>query len=337
MISVIIPVYNVEKYLKRCIESVINQSCSDLEIILVDDGSVDSSLDICKEYAEKDFRIKVLHKENGGLSSARNAGLDIAHGELIAFVDSDDFIHKDMYKIMADAMNKTSADMVICGIEYVYENEEEKHNILSINTDIELITVKKPYILRQIAERNVVTTVQWNKLFKAKLLEGIRFPVGKLSEDEFVIHKQLYKCDVITYVEAELYFYLQRTGSIMHDRRKAFKQFDDKVTALQERVEFMQQAGLIEDRDIFIRQLLSTTYNHYKKAALKEGFSAYCRHIVEKFEELLRIYPEHKNDFKAYSRLLNNPYKYTRMLPFTEKIENIKCGIYPVYKKLFSK
>ena len=128
IISIIVPVYNVESYLERCIESILNQSFKEFELILVNDGSTDSCKDICNEYKTKDKRIKVIHKENGGLSSARNAGLDIARGKYIGFVDSDDFINKDMYKTLFNTIQDNNSDMIIC--DYYKVNEENNDTII---------------------------------------------------------------------------------------------------------------------------------------------------------------------------------------------------------------
>ena len=124
-VSVIIPVYNVEKYLKECIQSVLRQTYKNLEIILVDDGSKDNSGNICDEYAKRDERIKVIHKKNGGLSDARNAGIDICTGEYIAFLDSDDFIEEDMYEFLVKNLEKAKADISICQVYYVYKNAKQ--------------------------------------------------------------------------------------------------------------------------------------------------------------------------------------------------------------------
>lgn len=144
-ISIIVPVYNVEKYLNRCLDSILNQTFTDFELILVDDGSTDNSGIICDEYKTKDNRIKVIHKENGGLSSARNAGLDIARGRYIGFVDSDDFISKDMYQILYNEAEKNKADMIMCEFKKVDKNYEAINNNLYKKSDIKLL--KKDEIL----------------------------------------------------------------------------------------------------------------------------------------------------------------------------------------------
>ncbi|MEG0087047.1 MAG: glycosyltransferase, partial [Niameybacter sp.] len=124
-LSIIVPVYNVEKYLPKCIESILAQSFTDFEVILIDDGATDKSGEICEEYANKDTRIKIIHKENGGLSSARNAGIELSNGNYIGFVDSDDFIHPQMYEILLREARSSNSDVVICRYKCWNEGEEQ--------------------------------------------------------------------------------------------------------------------------------------------------------------------------------------------------------------------
>ena len=130
MVSIIIPVYNVEKYLPRCIESVLSQTYSSIEIILVDDGSVDNSGKICDEIASVNPKVKVIHKENGGLSDARNAGIKIAQGEYFSFIDSDDWIHEDTYRILADKIKQNHADIICFGMIELYENKRDRKSVV---------------------------------------------------------------------------------------------------------------------------------------------------------------------------------------------------------------
>ena len=141
LVSIIVPVYNVEKYLERCLDSLINQTLKDIEIILVDDGSTDDSGNICDKYAKKDKRIKVIHKENGGLSDARNIGLSIANGRYLQFVDSDDFIHKQMIEILYNTIINNNADISICDFDKVYENTKIKYNTKEISLNFTLDTL----------------------------------------------------------------------------------------------------------------------------------------------------------------------------------------------------
>ena len=165
LISVIVPVYNVEKYLDKCIQSIVDQTYTNLEIILVDDGSPDNSGAICDEWAEKDNRIKVIHKANGGLSDARNAGLDIATGEYIAFVDSDDYIELDFYDKLYNVIKATNCDISICNLRKVYEN----NNVSVNNCDTFEITEYSTTEAMSALIDDKIRQVVWNKLYKADI------------------------------------------------------------------------------------------------------------------------------------------------------------------------
>ena len=215
LISVIIPIYNVEEYLVRCVNSVLNQTYQNLEIILVDDGSPDNSPRMCDEFAKKDSRIKVIHKKNGGLSSARNAGLDIATGEYVAFLDSDDYIHPQMYEKLLTSLQANTADMVICGVHYVNEDGTDFDKVEPCPIKNEVLTQDEVFAkLSKPAGFYYVTT--WNKLYKKSIFNNIRFPEGKIHEDEFTIHYIVAECEKIACVKEELYHYVQRSESIMH-------------------------------------------------------------------------------------------------------------------------
>jgi len=215
LISIIIPIFKVEKYLRKCIDSIINQTYRNLEIILVDDGSPDKCPDICDEYAKLDSRIKVIHKKNGGLSSARNAGLDIATGEYIAFVDSDDFVDYDMYENMLYRIKKENADIAICNFDNVDEylcSIDELNSISPIKDNI----YNKLQLFEYLGQPNYwYWVVAWNKLYKKDIFKELRFKSNVLHEDEFIIHHLLGKINKIVGTEKRHYHYLRRKDSII--------------------------------------------------------------------------------------------------------------------------
>lgn len=218
LISIIVPVYGVEKYLDRCIKSLVNQKNVNIEIILVDDGAVDRSPQICDTWAKKDGRIKVIHKENGGLSDARNKGLKIANGRYIAFVDSDDWIEQNLYRTLLDAINETKSDIACCKIARVQEKASNfKNEILSGNYEI-YSTTEAMYEL--IMDRKIQQVV-WNKLYKRETLENIWFEVGKYNEDEFWSYQVIGQAGQVVIVDYVGYYYLQRNSSIMGSRYSA--------------------------------------------------------------------------------------------------------------------
>lgn len=210
-ISVIVPIYKVEDYLHRCVDSIINQTYTNLEIILVDDGSPDNCPMICDEYAKKDSRIRVVHKKNGGLSDARNTGLAMATGEYIGFVDSDDWIHKDMYSILYDMMMKKHCDIVECNSIKVSNMVYDKN----IDFRYKFMNYTKEKAIEQLISEKIIQQTVWNKLYKIKNIKDLLFEKGKLHEDEFWTYKAINKCDSLIHIDIDLYYYFQRKNSIM--------------------------------------------------------------------------------------------------------------------------
>ena len=226
LISVIIPVYNVEKYLDKCLESVVNQTYKKLEIILIDDGSLDKSGEMCDQWAKKDKRIKVVHKPNGGLSDARNVGLDMACGSLIAFVDSDDYISENMYEKLYFKQNEDNADVVLCN--YILEYEDKKKYYVKDNfNDLSVNNIRTRYLNnnqtvngKYIESDGVLATV-WRGLYKRQLFEKVKFERGMFCED-IIFHLSLFKSKLkISTINDYLYHYLQREGSIINSYNDA--------------------------------------------------------------------------------------------------------------------
>ena len=215
LISVIVPIYKVEKYLKKCIESIQKQTYKNLEIILVDDGSPDKCGEICDEYAENDSRIIVIHKKNGGLSSARNAGIEIAKGDYIGFVDSDDYIEPYMYEKLLDAIEQNNSKLSVCAINYVFENGKKIcKSKSSENRNFDFFEAIKEMNTYELFDMGA-----WSKLYKKDLFDDIRFPENKLSEDFFIMYKIFDKAQRISYVGIPCYNYLQRSESITKSKK----------------------------------------------------------------------------------------------------------------------
>ena len=215
LVSIIIPVYKVEKYLNKCVESVVNQTYKNLEIILVDDGSPDNCPEMCDEWAKKDSRIKVIHRKNGGLSAARNSGIDIAKGEYFCFVDSDDYVDIDFVRFLYEALKLKSADIAICEItvidekNIVIDDSKTRQRISSeTKTGLELLG----YIL---PAKTYAYVVACNKLYKRELFKELRYTEGKIHEDEYIIHRLYAKCNKVVLIDKPLYFYLKRENSII--------------------------------------------------------------------------------------------------------------------------
>ena len=208
-VSVIIPIYKVENYLNRCVESVVGQTYSDLEIILVDDGSPDNCPQMCDEWENKDSRIRVIHKQNGGLSDARNAGLDICTGEYITFLDSDDLLSLNFVETLINVAQDTNADIVSCGLKRFYdkiEKEEDNQEIKVYSRDQSL----KNAFVKQHNEFIVACA----KLYKAEIFKDLRYTKGKIHEDEFIIHKVFDKINTFAVTNLKLYYYYENPQSI---------------------------------------------------------------------------------------------------------------------------
>lgn len=284
LISVILPIYKVENYLKKCIDSVINQTYTKLEIILVDDGSPDKCGDICNEYSKKDARIKVIHKENGGLSDARNAGIKGATGKYIAFIDPDDYVDSNYIKILYENIISTNSDISICFFKEVSEDE----NILNKETIINNVTsfnMLETFNNLYVDKYALNTVVAWNKLYKIELWKDIVYPKGKIHEDEFVIHKLIQKCNKVVYTGAVLYYYVQHKNSItgIGYNEKTFDGFE----AIEQRAEFFLKNGY---EDLYEKCLYSlclsnrmvyiSTNNKNLKSKLNKQFKYISRNFI---------------------------------------------------------
>lgn len=208
-ISVIVPVYNVEQYLERCVDSIINQTYTNLEIILVNDGSTDNSGKLCDELAKKDERIRVIHKENGGLSDARNRGIDEAESDLVGFIDSDDYIDNDMYEVLLRNLNDTDADLSMCALYDVYNNTPEEQV-----TNKEIWELSSEQAIKMVMEAKILSVTAVNKLYRKSLFSNLKFEVGKIAEDAFIMIKLLDKCEKIVATNEKKYYYVHRENSI---------------------------------------------------------------------------------------------------------------------------
>lgn len=227
LITIIVPVYKVEPYIYRCVDSIINQTYKNLEIILVDDGSPDNCGSICDEYAKQDNRIKVIHKKNGGLSDARNVGIDIACGDYLGFVDSDDWIEPDMVEILIDDATTNNADISCCGYYKVYNDGSKLNNVRGFidNRVFKGKEIFKNFFL-------FTDFVIWNKIYKKSIFKEIRFPLGKLYEDTRIMYKICDTANIATWNPLPKYWYFQRDDSIMNFYK--FKNEIDRICVWEE-------------------------------------------------------------------------------------------------------
>ena len=295
MISVIVPVYNVEPYLRKCLDSIINQTYRDLEILVVDDGSTDGSGKICDEYVKQDERIQVFHTENKGLSPARNLGLDKATGDWIGFVDSDDWIEPDMYESLLKRAEETGADVVECGYCSDYMT-------VSIRCIAFQGTASGAEALEALIRNEILTQV-WNKIWSHHLFTGIRFPEGRSFEDVATTYK-LIQDAMITGIPGNFYHWRQRKSSISHSHDQ--KNLIDYWIAHKQRYENMKDC--VNEETV--------------KALLKSNAYAITRTWVWNYKS--RCPSEHINEMSDFAR------KHFPVFGFSDWPMNLRLGIFLV-------
>lgn len=254
-ISVIVPVYKVEPYLDRCVQSITDQHYKNLEIILVDDGSPDNCPAMCDAWAAKDSRVKVVHKQNGGLSDARNAGMAIATGELMGFVDSDDWIAPDMYQHLHDLMAADNSDIASSGAEMVWEDGTPSH----ILTKSGCCVLDQEDAMRAIIKESWLKQPVCFKLYKTALIRDIPFPVGKYHEDVFWSYQAVARAQKVSVSDKVCYYYAQHSNSIMGEGY-SLKRLD-AIEAYCRRIEFVRQAYPALEKEALISLWASCLYN----------------------------------------------------------------------------
>ena len=246
LISIIVPVYNVENYIRECIDSILAQTISSFELILVDDGSKDASGIICDEYADADDRIRVIHKENGGLSSARNRGLDEAKGEYICFVDSDDAVRPNFIEKLFEGITKNDADLSLCEMEAPKLTSGSMDEAICKDGEPIRMTCHdaRRWLYDQTSREYVLMVVACDKMFDKKLFDGLRFPEGRLHEDEFMIGRVLSRAKAVSFVPDKLYVYRDNASGITSDANRFNLRHFDVIDAYKERI-----SGAMDDGD----------------------------------------------------------------------------------------
>lgn len=314
-ISVIIPVYNVEKYLSECLDSVIRQTYANLEIILVDDGSTDTSGVLCDEYAKKDERIKVIHKPNGGLSSARNSGLNVFSGEYFSFVDSDDVIDKKYIQTLYDNVKRENCNLSVCSYlrfnDDVIEQEE-------IKKEYSLFTGKECF--QKILDGQIDLTVAWGKLYKRDFFGAFRFNEGQNNEDELYANNFIFVKKIV-YTPSRLYFYRNNERSIINSGFSLSKL--SAVEALESREKFLLEHGFEEyvhqNRKNLLYKIIFL-YFECKKAGFKEQKKALKVKFKSYFDKKNTSFT--KKDLFRLKLFKFCPFLYKTV---TDAIRRIKC------------
>lgn len=312
-VSVIIPIYNVEKYLKTCLDSIVQQTYDNLEVILVNDGSTDNSLKICSHYKEK-YNWKLIDKKNGGLSSARNAGLDQMTGDYIFFLDSDDWIEKNIIEKMVFDLEKTNSDIAECGIYWVYE--KEKVNDCEKN---EIIMNKFETLEGYLLQTKKVHSAVWNKLYKKYIFDDLRFDEGRLHEDGFFMYQALYKIKKYILCNYSGYYYRQnREGSIMSVTVKPQNIID--VTDMMEK-----RNDFFKNNQEYNLQQMSESY-FYRTTLTNLITSKLIIHDDNLTNKLKNILKENKKN------IMRNKYLKTKKLKFI-----LYYYFNPIFKKIYIK
>lgn len=311
-ISIIVPVYNVEEYLPRCIDSILAQTFVDFELILVNDGSSDSCPNICDKYASEDSRILVIHQKNGGLSSARNAGLVVAKGTYIGFVDSDDWIEKDMYEYLYDLITVRNAEIVECDYKIIYSDGVDSRN------SGEIVECTNIEALEHYLEGRYFRTVVWNKLYKKEILTNITFPVGKLYEDGYFTYKVFYECNKIVYANSPKYNYDNTRQNNIMSQVFNERYISDGLYSSKERLEFF--------KDKKLNELIRKSEKLYFNQMLEYYFLTRKNNISNMNYHLMNFQKEIKENF---------PRLVTSSLPYKTKLKFLLFRISPnIYYKL---
>lgn len=312
-VSIIVPIYNVEKYLKKCIDSIVSQTYSNIEIILINDGSSDNSESICKEYESIDQRIRYYKKQNGGLSSARNYGIENATGDYLLFIDSDDYIDNSMVETLLVSAEKYNADMVECNY---YEVINEEFHVFKPKKN--KVYSSKEAIASLIYNTGITPTA-WNKLYSKKLFSKLRYTEGLYHEDEEIIVKLLSKAEKVVEIGNPLYFYIKREGSIINSKFN-FKHLD-AIKIMEERIELLKKINM----DISIISLAQARLsNIYNEMYAKVSFSN-DEDLKEKKNELAK---KRKNQIKL---VIKSP------LRFNKKIRAMIFYLFPKFTTKYLK
>ena len=308
-VSIIVPIYNVELYLQKCLNSILAQTMTDIEVICVNDGSTDNSLHILQQCSALDKRIKVINQRNQGISAARNAGLDVVTSEYVMFVDSDDYIAADMVEKLYNSITKNNTDVALCHIKCI--------NQLSPSAAPEVIEWQswiqpwcdeyaKPsgvYRVPYNIKAEFVSTV-WNKLYKTALIKkyNLRFPLGLIQEDEYWLWAYMLHCDTYSYVNEQLYFYVQRSGSIMTSRTANTKIYDILEIMRLIYVHIAEYADIAKYSDILADLYTKTV----KEEILNYGANINFALLQQKVREYMDNYNQSAKIKNFYLRLQKN-------------------------------
>lgn len=309
-ISIIVPIYNVAQYLRACINSIVNQTYRDIEIILIDDGSTDDSGSICEEYKKIDERIVVIHQNNAGLSAARNAGIKLSTGEYITFIDSDDYISPDYIKKLHSCFADNTIDIVVCDLKKVPEKVELSDINLQVEKDTNSVRLSNCQAIEEVYKSSYhgIDFVSFAKLYRKALFEinEIEFPVGKIHEDAFTTYKLFYASKEIVYVDIPMYFYRIRGGSITTSDF-SLKRLD-KIVATKEECDFF-----VKEKQYRLLQFALCDHLHEIKLAIYN-----LNKFNHQYDEHIKLLAAQLKDdlgyYSQYTRISTKKKIYYRLL-----------------------
>jgi len=322
LISVIVPVYGVEKYLTKCVQSLINQTYKNLEIILVDDGSLDNSGALCDELSKTDTRIKVIHRPNGGLSAARNDGLAIASGELLGFVDSDDYIDNDMYQYLYSLLSKYGADIAVCA----FRKFSEESGLLQKENAEEITSYSNKQAMKLLLEDELIGSHPCNKLFKRSAFDGLKFPEGRVYEDIALMHRVFAQADTVVCSTKMKYNYLIRGNSTSYTQTakwgySLFKAFKDRCEFICE--EYTEFSDIAIEKAIGAALGSFIHWAHFKRDA----------QIHEWEKEIIGFMRKSRTEIKNCRNISSRRRKDAQLMVLCPDVLRIKYRVYYFLKR----
>lgn len=316
-VSIVVPVYKVEAYIDKCVKSILSQTFTNFELILVNDGSPDGCGKICDKYAQNDSRIQVIHKQNGGLAEARNAGLDVASGDYIGFVDSDDWIESDMYEILYNLCIEHDADIACCTSKIHYKDKAIDNGIHP------LVIHERKTAMKAMLEGELYDEVVWTKLFKKDLLEGVRFTVGRIYEDTDFTYKAIHKSKKVCSIGLPKYNYIKRENSTMDRAKKDIS--IDAVLIYDEMYQFMEEhynelkdlvAYKLSNSAMVVMNLISYHANFIKH---KENYLLVAKVLNKHFYRVIKQKRFPKTVKMLFIAAWINPYIYKILIRFSQR------------------
>ena len=306
-ISVVIPVYNVEKYLSECLDSVVNQTYKNLQIILVDDGSTDFSGKICDVYAEKDNRITVVHQKNAGAGAAKNTGLELIDGDYFSIIDSDDYIELDMYEKMVNSLEKYNADIVQCLFKDVFVNDSFDRKY-KLKGNYPKVLTSKRFLKEYLYDWKYA--IFWNKLFKSSLLKEIRFPVGRKIDDEFFTYKLVCNAKKVVNIDNILHNYRMRKTSVMNEN-DTDRLIYDRIDCFVERYDYIRKKYPSLDKK-YLTKLYDSLLYYKTQVNNTEKLEKYISKIQKpKINKIGKI-----NEIMRYKKLLDDSYDQSNKIKY---------------------